>query len=135
MQVARGGESRLGDACLGEPAPLRDLVRHQVSGLGSHAGEAELLRHCGDDRNGSLGRECDDPLDTVPPADLDDGADVAEVDHLADLGLRETDGVGVPVDRHHLDAELVSALDDAALVSPSADEQDPAQITSRRTPS
>ena len=135
VQVACGCEPRLRDASLGEPASLRDLVRHQVRRLRSHPGEPELLRHRGNDRNGPLGRERDDALDAVPPAELDDGAKVAEVDDLRYVGLRETDGVGVSVDRHHLETELVSALDDAALVAPRADEQDPAQLTSRRTPS
>jgi hypothetical protein len=117
-------EARLRHACLGEPPPHRDLVRHQVGGLGADARQAQRLGDGGHDRDGAIGRDRQDAVDGVPAADLGDRLDVAEIDHLWHVGLGEPERVGVPVDGDDAQPELARALDRAALVPAGADEED-----------
>jgi hypothetical protein len=60
----------------------------------------------------------------MAPANVDDGIDVNEVDHLRLIGLGEARGVRIPVDGHDPQAQLPSAEDRAPLVAPRADEED-----------
>ncbi len=68
---AHRGEPRLRHAALGEPAPHRDLVRHQVRRLRADPGQAERLGDGGDDRHRAVGRDRQHAVDAVPPRDLD----------------------------------------------------------------
>jgi hypothetical protein len=56
--------------------------------------------------------------------DLRDGVDVDEVDHLRHVSRRETDGIGVAVDRDDAEPTLARLHDRAPLVAPGTDEED-----------
>ena len=85
----------------------------------------------GDDWHGPVGGDRHDAVDRVPPAELGDRIDVAEVDDLRLLGRREPRCVGVPVDGDDAGAELARALDRAPLVASRADEEDRARHRAR----
>ena len=51
---------------VGEPAPHRDLVRHQVRRLDADPGQAERLGDRGDDRDGAVGRDRQHAVDLQP---------------------------------------------------------------------
>ena len=106
LQGPDGGEARLRDAGVGELPPHRDLVRHQVCGLGPDPRQVERLGDGSDDRYRTIGRVRQHPVDAVPTPGLDDGRDVEDVHDLAGVGDREPRCVGVPVDRDDSHAQL-----------------------------
>ena len=131
-QVARGREARLRHSRLGEPAPHRDLVRHQVRGVVADSRQAERLRDGGDDGHGAVGRDGEDAVHGVAAADLDHALDVLEVDRLAGVGDGEPERVRIPVDGDDAQAELLRAHDRAPLVAARADEQNRLSLHRRR---
>ena len=122
QHVAGAGEAGLRHARVGERAPHRDLVRHQMSGLDPDPGQAQCLRDCGDDRHGSVGRDGQHTVDGVASRDLRDRREIGEVDRLAFVCGGKTRRVRIPVDGHDAEAELLRAQDGAALVAPRANE-------------
>lgn len=60
----------------------------------------------------------------MPPADLDDGTDVEDVDDLAGIRDREPGRLRIPVDRDYPDAELLQPGERSPLVPSGADEED-----------
>ena len=93
---AHGGELRLRDAGLRQAAAHRDLVRDSVRDVAADPRQAELLGYRGDDRDGAVGGDGDDPVDLVLAPELGERGDV-EVADLADVRLREPRRFGVPV--------------------------------------
>ena len=124
LHVTGAGEARLRHARVGERAAHRDLVRHQVGGLGADSREPERLCDRCDDRHGAVGRDGEDAVDAVAPRDLGDPCDVREVDRLAHIGHLQAGRIGVAVDGDGTEAELLRPQDRAALVAPGADEED-----------
>ncbi len=118
------GEARLGDACLGEPAAHRDLVRHQVRDAGADRGEPEPLGHGRDDGHGPVGADRERAVDLVALSHLLHRGDVGEVHDLGHVGRLEPERVRVPVDADDAEAELLRPLDRAPLVPARTDEED-----------
>ena len=109
---------------LREPPPHRDLVRHQVRGLGADARQAERLGDGRDDGYGAVGGDRQDAVDLVAPPDLRHRFDVGEVDDLADVRDREPRRLGVAVDGDDAKPELARAHDRPPLVPARADHQE-----------
>ena len=124
LHVARAGEARLRHARVGERAPHRDLVRHQVRRLGADPRQPERLGDRRHDRHGAIGGDREDAVDGMAPPDLGDRGDVREVDGLADVRDLQPERVRVAVDGDDAEAELLGPQDRAALVAPGADEED-----------
>ena len=120
---ADGGEARLRHAGLGEPAPHRDLVRHQVRRLDADPRQPASLRDRGDDRDGAVGADRQHAVELEPLRRLQHRCDVREVDDLRDVGLGEPRRLGVPVDGGDPQPELLRAQDRAPLMAPRADEE------------
>ena len=116
--------ARLRHAGGGQHAPHHHLVGHRVRRLRADPGQSERLCDGGHDRDGAVGRDGQDAVDAVPPADVGDRVDVLEVDDLGRVGVCEPDGVRLAVNGDHAEAELLGAQDRAPLVSTSADEED-----------
>jgi hypothetical protein len=95
-----------------------------VRGLGSDPGQAERLGDGGDDRHGTVGRDGEDAVDAMRAGDGDDAIDVSEVDDLGRVRQLQSQRLGVPVDGHDAQPELLRARDRAPLVAPGADEED-----------
>ena len=127
-EVARGCEARLRDARVGERPPHRDLVRQAVRRLGADARQAERLRDRGDDRHSAIGRDREHAVDAVTACDLRDRRDVGEVHRLRDVRLAQAERVGIAVDGHDAEPELLRPQDRAALVAARADEQHAAHL-------
>jgi hypothetical protein len=121
---ADGRELGLGHTALGQTAPHRHLVRHQVRRTTADPGQTEVLGDCGDDRHRPIRRDREHAVDAVSPRDVDDRLDVDEVDHLRRIGLGEPGSVRVPVDGHDAQAQLLRAQDRAPLMASRADEED-----------
>ena len=83
QHVAGAGKARLRHAGVGERAPHRDLVRHQVGGLGPNPGRAKRLRDGGDDGHSPVRRDGQHAVDAVAASDVGDCGDIGEVDRLA----------------------------------------------------
>ena len=123
-RVRTRGELRLRHARLAEAAAHRDLVRHQVRRLGADPGQSERLGDGGDDGDGAVRGHGQDAVDGVAAADLGHGLDVAEVDHLRDIGDLQAARRGIAVDGDHAQAELLRAQDRPPLVAAGTDEED-----------
>ena len=65
QHVACAREAGLRHARVGERAPHRDLVRHQMGGLGPDPGESQRLGDGGDDRHSPVGRDGQHSVDAV----------------------------------------------------------------------
>ena len=128
QEVACAGKGGLRHAGVGERPPHRDLVGHQVGGVGADPGQAERLGDGRHDGNGAVGRDGEDAVDRVPAPDLRDRVDVREVDRLALVGDGEPERVRVAVDGDDAQAELLRAQDRAALMTACADEENGAHV-------
>ena len=86
--------------------------------------QAERFGDGSNDRHRPVGRNRECAVDAVPAGDLDDLVHILEVDDFADVGSLEPRGGAVPVDRDDAEAELLGALDCAALMTACSDEED-----------
>ena len=123
QHVAGAREAGLRHAGVGERAPHRDLVRHQMGGLGPDPGQSQRLGDGSDDRHSPVGRDGQHSVDAVPACDVRDCSDVGEIDRLARVRGGEARRVRVPVDGDGAQAELLRAQDGAALVASRAHEE------------
>ena len=87
------------------------------------SGEAELLRDCGHDGDGAIGRHGEHPVDPDSPCNFEDLRDGREVDHLCDVGLRQAGRFGVPIDRDYAQSARACLGDRAALMPSRAHEE------------
>jgi hypothetical protein len=96
-----GREPRLRHTALGEPAPHRHLVRHQVRGRRPDPGQPELLSDRGDHRHRPICRHGQHAIDPGSPRDGDHPLRVGEVDDVALVRMRQPDRLRVAIDGDH----------------------------------
>ena len=109
-------------------AAHRDLVGHQIGGVGADPGQPERLGDRRDDGHGAVCRDGQDPVDTMAAADLGDRLHVGEVHRFAFVRHREPGRLRIAVDRDDAEAELLRAQDRTTLVAACADEEDRAHV-------
>ena len=121
---ANGCERRLRHTSARERVAHLELVRHPLRRLDADSGQPERLGDGCHDRNSAVRCHGEHAVDSVFPPRFDDSLHVREVDELADVGGPEPERLRVAVDGDDAVAELLHALDRAALMAAAAHEQE-----------
>jgi hypothetical protein len=99
-----------------------------VRSLRADAGKSKLLCDGGHDGNGAVGRDREDAFDGLPSAELDDGADVPEVEHVAHVRRGYPRGCRIAVNGDGAETKLARSDNRSPLMAARADKEDSPQL-------